>query len=64
MSKNKVIIDKEKCIGCGTCVALCPEYFSMEGDKAIVIKEEVENNECVSDSISSCPVSAISLKKI
>ena len=30
----KVVHEVEKCIGCGTCVALCPALFEMEGAKA------------------------------
>jgi ferredoxin len=41
MSKT-VYIDEEECIGCGSCVEICPEVFHMkEGDeKAEVIKPE------------------------
>jgi len=38
----KVKLDKEKCIGCGTCAAICPGNFDIKGDKADVIKSEVE----------------------
>ena len=41
MSKA-VYIDEEECIGCGSCVEICPEVFQMkEGEeKAEVIKPE------------------------
>lgn len=55
----EVEIDKEKCIGCGACVALCPDYFAMEGDKAKVIKNNVEETDCVKEAELSCPVAAI-----
>lgn len=29
---SKIIIEREKCIGCGSCVALCPKYFKMGDD--------------------------------
>lgn len=62
MAKVKVEIDKEKCIGCGTCVALCPEYFVMEGDKAVVLKSEADEASCVEEAKSSCPTIAISVQ--
>ncbi|MBU1178482.1 ferredoxin [Patescibacteria group bacterium] len=62
MAKIKVEIDKEKCIGCGSCVALCPDYFAMEGDKAKVIKNDTADTSCVQEAESSCPVAAIETK--
>ena len=59
MAKIKVKIDKEKCIGCGSCVAICPDYFAMEGDKAKVIQNDVNDNDCVKEAETSCPVVAI-----
>ena len=28
----KVIQEREKCIGCGSCAALCPKYWEMAED--------------------------------
>jgi ferredoxin len=53
-----VKIDKEKCIGCGTCSAVCPKVFEMDGDKARVKAQK--NIPCVKEAIDSCPVDAIS----
>ena len=48
MSK-KVIIDTDECIGCESCVEICPEVFEFdeETEKAKVIKEEVGPEECI-----------------
>jgi ferredoxin len=37
-----VYIDEEECIGCGSCVEICPEVFQMKEDeeKTEVIKPE------------------------
>ena len=59
MAQIKVEIDKEKCIGCGACVALCPDYFAMEGDKAKVIKSDSNKTDCVKEAKDACPVAAI-----
>ena len=52
-----VSVDKEKCIGCGMCVSLCPEIFEIgEDGKAKIISQE--KKDC-KNAIESCPVEAI-----
>ena len=54
---NKYKVNKEKCIGCGTCVAICPEGMKLEEDgKAKVINLE-ELEKCGGKDI--CPMAAI-----
>jgi ferredoxin len=57
----KVYIDEEECIGCGSCVELCPEVFRMNEDKekAEVILPEGGSEECIEEAIDTCPVSCI-----
>lgn len=57
----KVFIDEDECIGCGTCVELCPDVFEMneEKEKAEVILSEGGPKECIEEAIDSCPVSCI-----
>jgi len=54
-----VKVDKEKCIGCGACVAICGEVFEMGTDGKSNIKNNDDSVECVEQAISSCPVQAI-----
>ena len=54
-----VIIDKEKCNACGTCVDSCPvEAIKLE-DKAVVDKDNcIDCGTCVDE----CPEEAISME--
>ncbi len=54
-------IDEEACMGCETCVELCPDVFEMnaDGDKAVV-KNPDSDADCVDECIDSCPAEAIS----
>lgn len=54
----EIKIDENKCIGCGTCSAICEEVFEIEGAKAKV-KEQL-NIPCVDEAIEACPEKAIS----
>ena len=54
----KIKIDKEKCIGCQACAALCPDVFEMEEDKAIV-KKQLTDKKCAKEAADSCPTQAI-----
>ena len=55
-----VKIDKTKCIGCGTCVALLSAVFAMGDDgKATVTNSEGASLDEIKNAASSCPAGAI-----
>jgi ferredoxin len=56
--KVAVIVDLEKCTGCGTCEEGCPvEAIKVENEKAVVDQEAcVDCGTCVEE----CPEKAIS----
>ena len=63
MSKIKIKFVRADCIGCGTCVAICPENWKMEEGKAKPIKtelDEIGNNQAAADA---CPVNCIHIIK-
>lgn len=66
MSKFKVVVDPDKCIGCNTCPLIDSETFEMDTTtyKAIVKKQPDTITENVKTAISSCPVAAISIVEV
>lgn len=55
------VVDKEKCIGCGTCVALAPKTFKLDDEgKAEVVESPGDDEEKIREAVESCPVEAIS----
>lgn len=58
-------VNKEKCIGCGLCVNLCPAVFELEDNGKSKVKDNADleqNKECVKEAKESCPVGAIEEK--
>lgn len=56
-----ITVNKELCIGCGACAALCPDVFQMNAEgKSEVINQS--NMECAKNAVDGCPVQAISVK--
>ena len=58
----KIKIDKEKCLGCGTCVALYPEIFEMDEDFKARVKKEADDFHNAPEAVQSCPGQAISIE--
>lgn len=59
----KVVVNKDNCIGCGACEAICPEVFQLNDDGlSTVIKEEVTTDleDSAREAVEGCPTSAIS----
>lgn len=71
----KIVHEREKCIGCGTCAAICPKHWEMAEDgKSDLIdfkvnsetknqEKEVESAECNQEAVDSCPVQCIHIEK-
>ena len=57
----KVNVNKDMCIGCGACAAVCPEVFEINDDGYAVVKAEAtpEVAQNVQDAKDGCPAGAI-----
>lgn len=60
----KAAVDRETCIGCGNCEAVCSDVFVLDDDgKSTVIVEVIpqESEACAKEAEELCPVSAITI---
>ena len=58
---NKPVIDYDICVGCASCVELCPEVFELRNDeKAWVIGLDKCGTCNCQEAIDICPAQAIS----
>jgi len=67
----KIVIDREKCIGCGSCEATCPEIFRLIEDGKSSVVERFRNGSegegeigvelfsCANRARDLCPAEAI-----
>ncbi len=61
----KIYVDKDLCVGCGTCAAVAPDLFKMTDDGKAEFIGEITNEtmETIDRAISMCPTSAIIKKE-
>ena len=70
----RIIQDHEGCIGCGTCVILCPDFWEMGDDMKAHPKQGKKNPEgdyefevdekdvgCNKEAAEACPVQVIKI---
>ncbi len=67
----KIILDREGCIGCGSCVAVCPSHWEMADDGKVNLidsreedgnqAKEVEEEGCNGQAEGICPVNVIKI---
>lgn len=63
MTKSKIIIDENLCIGCNTCALMDPETYELNSEtyKAKVIKQPETITDEIKSVVEACPVAAISI---
>jgi len=71
----KIIHERDKCIGCGACVAVCPKFWEITEDgkskligsnlnqKTENYELEVKSQDCNQNAADNCPVGIIHIKK-
>ena len=57
-------IDWEKCIGCATCPAICPNVFRMNDDNKAEVTDPVGDTiENIKMAADACPTQAIIIEE-
>ena len=62
----KVKVNRDSCIGCGACAAICEDVFEIDDEGISTAKvEEVEDDKKqeVQDAVDSCPTGAIEVEE-
>jgi len=70
----KIKVERPKCISCGSCVAVCPQFFEMEESGLVHLKNskkdadgneesEIKDPGCAQDAAEVCPVQIIKVEK-
>ncbi|HMM39480.1 MAG TPA: ferredoxin [Desulfovibrio sp.] len=56
-----VYIDQDECIGCESCVGICPDVFAMDDSagKARVVNPDGAPEEQIQEAIDTCPAQCI-----
>lgn len=69
----KIILHRKKCIGCGSCSAICPEHFELDENGLASLKGAIKKNEeqtleikqielgCIKETSEICPVQVIEI---
>lgn len=61
----KVKVNRDSCIGCGACAAICNEVFEIDDEGLSITKKEVveeDKKQEVQDAADSCPTGAIEVE--
>lgn len=56
------VVDYGLCIGCGSCVEICPEVFELRDEKSWVVGPDKCDTCNCEEAANICPVAAITLE--
>ena len=60
----KIRVDRNLCIGAGSCTVIAPETFELDSELKAVVKNSSGNDrDTIIDAAKSCPVLAIILEE-
>ena len=58
----KVVVNRDNCIGCGACEAICPEVFQLDDEGLSTVTCDNFDNidqDALQEAVEGCPTSAI-----
>jgi ferredoxin len=58
---TRIEVDRERCVGSGTCEMLAPEVFEVGDDGVVAVLRPGEGDDAVQDAVQQCPTQALSL---
>ena len=60
---SRVEVDRDRCVGSGTCEALAPAVFEVDDDGVLAVLREPAQDELsdVRDAVQACPTRALAL---
>jgi ferredoxin len=61
---TRIEVDRDRCVGSGTCEALAPTVFEVDDDGVLaVLRDEPAEEELpdVRDAVTACPTRALAL---
>ena len=59
-----ITVDKNTCIGCGSCSAIAPKTFALGDDgKAYVLSTTGDSDDVIQQACDGCPVGSITVVK-
>jgi ferredoxin len=61
---TRIVVDRDRCVGSGTCEALAPALFEVDDDGVLaVLRAEPGDEELsdVRDAVTACPTRALAL---
>ncbi|MGC8885284.1 MAG: ferredoxin [Candidatus Nanoarchaeia archaeon] len=62
--KYKIIHKRKDCVGCGACVAACPNNWFIDKDgKASPKKKILDKIDCNKDAADACPFELITIEE-
>ncbi len=60
---KKIVVDPERCTGCGMCAAIAPGILKLDRNgKARIAKQDMKSAKKLEEAISACSNGAISCK--
>ncbi|OGY54992.1 MAG: hypothetical protein A3A24_01780 [Candidatus Buchananbacteria bacterium RIFCSPLOWO2_01_FULL_46_12] len=63
---KKLVLAKNKCVGCGACVGICQAVFRLDENGLAALKpldDYSQTESAIQEAMAACPTQAISWEK-